>query len=92
MTKDEIIQIAEQKGFSLWATTEQGKKLQFMDYRGINLWVNLIDNSFEMAFIVPKSIFEVRCPNCSPFGGDHFDNMYHRFRTMVLSKWGFGDL
>lgn len=91
MTKNEIIAYAELKGFTLWATTEQGKKLQFMDERGINLWVNIQDNSFELAFIVPYSIFEVRCPKCSPFGSNHFDNMYKKFRTMVLLKWGFGD-
>lgn len=88
MTKNEVIAFAEQNGFSLWATIEQGKKLQFMDQCGINLWVNLTDNSFELAFIVPKSIFELHCPKCSPFGGDHFDNMYQKFKTTVLTNWG----
>lgn len=89
MTKDEIIQIAKRKGFDLWATVEQGKKLQFMDKYGINLWVNLADNSFEMAFIVPQSIFELHYPNCSPFGGDHFDTMYQKFKIMVIANWGW---
>ena len=92
MTKDEVISYAKLKGFTLWATVHKGERLQFMDERGINLWVNLSDNSFEMAFIVPYSVFELRCPKCSPFGGNHFDNMYQKFRTTVLSKWGFGDL
>ena len=92
MTKNEIIAYAEQKGFKLWATIDQGKKLQFMDKRGINLWVNLDEGSFEMGFLVPYSIFELHCPKCSPFGGNHFDNMYQKFRMTVLSNWGIGDL
>ena len=88
MTKNEIIAYAELKGFRLWATVNQGKRLQFMDEHGINLWVNLYDNSFELGYIVPNSIFELHCPNCSPFGSTHFENMYERFRTMVLLKWG----
>ena len=84
MTKNEIIAYAELKGFTLWATVEQGNRLQFMDDYGINLWVNLNDCSFEMGYIVPKSIFELRCPKCSPFGGDHFDNMYQNFEMTIL--------
>ena len=89
MTKDEVIKFAQSRGFMFWATVSGGKKLQFMDNRGINLWVNLADNSFEMGFKVPYSIFNLSCPNCSPFGGEHFDQMYEKFRTTVLLKWGF---
>jgi hypothetical protein len=87
MTKNEVIACAESEGFWLWATVEHGNKLQFMDDHGINLWVNLNDCSFEMGYIVPKSVFELRCPNCSPFGGDHFKNMYQKFEQMVIQKF-----
>ena len=88
MTENEIVAFAKQEGFQLWATEEQGNKLHFMDNRGINLWVKLNDCSFEMGYIVPKTVFELRCPNCSPFGGEHFKKMYEKFRqTIFMTIW-----
>lgn len=88
--KDRLIDIANQRGFTLWATLN-GKKLQFMDERGINLFVEIESKSFSLRYLVPRSIFTLNCPECSPFDNDeHFNKIYRKFKHEVVECWSFG--
>ena len=83
MSKEEIRELAEKRGFSLWATLG-GRKLQMMDSYGINLIVDPETQEFELAWVIPKSIFQINCPKCSPFSNEeHFNNMYRKFKQVV---------
>lgn len=83
MNKEEIRELAEKRGFSLWATLG-GKKLQMMDRDGINLIVDPETQEFELAWVIPKSIFQISCPKCSPFTNEeHFDKMYRKFKQTI---------
>ena len=83
MNKEEIRELAEKRGFSLWATLG-GKKLQMMDRDGINLSVDPETLEFELAWVIPKSIFQISCPKCSPFTNEeHFDKMYRKFKQTI---------
>lgn len=83
MNKEETRELAEKRGFSLWATLG-GKKLQMMDRDGINLIVDPETQEFELAWVIPKSIFQISCPKCSPFiNEEHFNNMYRKFKQIV---------
>lgn len=85
MTKEETRKLAEERGFSLWATLG-GRRLQLMDRYGINLIVDPETQEFEMAWVIPKSIFQISCPKCSPFTNEeHFNKMYHKFRQTVIA-------
>lgn len=85
MNKEETRGLAEKRGFSLWATLG-GKKLQMMDRDGINLIVDPETQEFELAWAIPKSIFQISCPKCSPFTNEeHFDRMYRKFRQAVIT-------
>lgn len=76
-------EIAERRGFTLWATIS-GKQLQFMDRFGINLIVTIETGEFAFKWGIPKSIFTVECPSCSPFDNDeHFSKIYRQFRKYV---------
>ena len=83
MTKEEVKALAEKRGLELWATYGDGR-LQFMDRHGINITVKPETASFEMGWMVPKSIFVISCPPCSPFDNDeHFYKMYRKFKRTV---------
>lgn len=83
MSKEETRELAEKRGFSLWATLG-GRKLQMMDHYGINLIVDPETQEFELVWGVPKSIFQINCPKCSPFSNEeHFNNMYRKFKQIV---------
>ena len=83
MSKEEIRDLAEKRGFSLWATLG-GRKLQMMDNYGINLIVDPETQEFELAWAIPKSIFQINCPKCSPFSNEeHFNNMYRKFKQVI---------
>ena len=83
MNKEETRELAEKRGFSLWATLG-GKKLQMMDRDGINLIVDPETQEFELAWIIPKSIFQISCPKCSPFTNEeHFNKMYRKFKQTI---------
>lgn len=85
MSKEETRELAEKRGFSLWATLG-GRKLQMMDRYGINLIVDPETQEFELAWAIPKSIFQISCPKCSPFTNEeHFDRMYRKFRQAVIT-------
>lgn len=83
MSKEETRELAEKRGFSLWATLG-GKKLQMMDRDGINLIVDPETQEFELAWVIPKSIFQISCPKCSPFTNEeHFNKMYRKFKQTI---------
>lgn len=83
MTKEEVKALAEKRGLQLWATYGDGR-LHFMDRHGINIMVTPDTASFELAWMVPKSIFTINCPSCSPFDNDeHFNKIYRKFKLTV---------
>lgn len=85
--KDEIIELAKKRGFELWATLG-GVKLQFMDDRGINLFVNINSSDFELKYSVPDTIFQLICPPCSPFDHEaHFNSIYRKFKRECSECW-----
>lgn len=75
-------ELAAQFELTLWATmnTEQGKVYQYMDPIGINVIFNEWDQSFELKWLIPKSIFTIECPTCSPYTNkEHFQKIYLKF-------------
>lgn len=73
---------------TLWSTiyTEKGKSYQYMDPIGINIIFNEWDKSFEFKWLVPKSIFTIECPSCSPYDDlGHFRKLYLKFWKMIFS-------
>jgi hypothetical protein len=71
-------ELAAQFEFTLWATmnTAQGKA----DPIGINVIFNEWDQSFELKWLIPKSIFTIECPSCSPYTNkEHFKKIYLKF-------------
>ena len=83
LTLEDII---NKYGLTLWSTanTAQGKSYQYMDYDGINVIINEWDKSFQLKWLVPKSIFTIECPTCSPYDyPNHFDRTYKRFQDVV---------
>ena len=88
MSKDQIIELAEKRGFRLWATLN-GTQLQFLDEYGINLFVTIDNLNFELKYLIPNSAFRFILPECSPFDNDeHFKKMYKKFRREVIDCWG----
>lgn len=72
-------ELAKQFELTLWCTanTEQGKSYQYMDPIGINIIFNEWDQSFELKWLIPKSIFTIECPSCSPYTNkEHFQKIY----------------
>lgn len=89
-TLEEII---NKYGLTLWSTanTAQGKSYQYMDSNGINVIINEWDKSFQLKWFVPKSIFTIECPVCSPYDyPNHFDRVYRRFQ-IVVNVYKFGE-
>jgi hypothetical protein len=85
---DTIKELAEKYSLILWSTrkTDKGNSYQYMDKLGVNVMFNDWDNSFEFMWIIPKSIFNISCPNCSPYTNkEHFEKMYQKFCIIVLT-------
>ncbi len=77
-----IEEIASKFEFTLWSTsnTSQGKSYHYMDPIGINIIFNDWDQSFELKWLIPKSIFTIECPSCSPYTNqEHFQRIYLKF-------------
>ena len=75
-------ELAKEFDLTLWATinTEQGKAYQYMDPIGINIIFNEWDQSFELKWLIPKSIFTIECPTYSPYTNkEHFQKIYLKF-------------
>ena len=77
-----IEELAKEFELTLWSTanTEKGKSYQSMDPSGINIIFNEWDRSFELKWLIPKSIFTIECPSCSPYTNtEHFRKIYLKF-------------
>jgi hypothetical protein len=75
-------ELAKHFEFTLWSTanTEKGKAYQYMDPIGINIIFNEWDQIFELKWLIPKSIFTIECPSCSPYTNkEHFQKIYLKF-------------
>lgn len=80
-------ELAQNYNLTLWATinTDEGKSYQYMDARGINVIFHDWDKSFELKWMIPRTIFTVGCPRCSPYDlPGHFDKMYKRFFNVII--------
>ncbi len=85
ITIDEIV---EKHGLTLWSTstTAKGKSYQYMDFDGINVIINEWDKSFQLKWLIPRSIFTIECPVCSPYDyPNHFEKIYKRFIDAVTT-------
>lgn len=56
-----IEELAKEFELALWNTTntEKGKSYQYIDPIGINIIFNEWDKSFELKWLIPKSIFTI---------------------------------
>lgn len=80
--------IIEKYGLTLWSTanTAKGKSYQYMDFDGINVIINEWDKSFQLKWLIPRSIVTIECPVCSPYDHPgHFDRMYRQFNNVVTT-------
>ena len=83
MTKQEAEQLIQKRGFRIWAILGN-REFQAMDADGINLFVDWEQDNFRLVWMVPRSIFQVTCPECGPFSWDkQFYRMYGRFKNLI---------
>ena len=83
-----IEELAKEFELTLWSTcnSTNGKSYQYMDSQGINVIFNEWDQSFELKWMIPKSIFTIECPSCSPYTNkEHFIKIYTRFWKTIFS-------
>lgn len=87
LTRAVIDELVKDYGFTLWATERAGNKVEYHYMEtlyGINLWVNLDTREFRMEWMIPHSIFSVKCPLCSPITNEeHFVKMLRKFKRVV---------
>jgi hypothetical protein len=84
----EIEELAKDFEFTLWSTcnSSNGKSYQYMDKQGINIIFNEWDQSFELKWLIPRSIFTIECPSCSPYTNkEHFTKIYTKFWKTIFS-------
>ena len=77
---------AEKYNLTLWATIRNGDIVtyQYMDRYGINVVVTPSTKTFELKWAIPRSIFTLECPECSPYeNNEHFTRIYRKFRNTV---------
>lgn len=75
-------ELAKEFELTLWSINSDvsGKSYQYMDSIGINVIFNEWDQSFELKRMIPKSIFTIECPKCSPYtNAEHFRKIYLKF-------------
>ena len=83
MTLEELV---EKYQLTMWCScnTAKGKSYTYMDRFGVNVIINDWDKSFQLKWIVPRSIFTIECPECSPYDHPgHFDKMYQKFINVI---------
>ena len=83
MTRQEAEQLIRERGFRIWAILGEKNSRLWMKVELISLWTGgrIISVS---AWMVPRSIFQVTCPECSPFSWDkQFYRMYGRFKNLI---------
>lgn len=75
-------ELAKEFELTLWSINSDvsGKSYQYMDSIGINVIFNEWDQSFELKWMIPKSIFTIECQKCSPYtNAEHFRKIYLKF-------------
>lgn len=83
-TREEAKELIEYYDFTIWAIINN-EEFQCMDEQGINININWDTKDFRFRYTVPKTIFTVECPKCSPFTNrEHFDKMYQKFREVIF--------
>lgn len=83
MTKRQAEDLLEKRGFQIWAVRNM-RKFQAMDRWGINIFVDWEEDSFRLAWSIPKTIFTLNCPDCNPFSSQtQFEKMYFGFKKQV---------
>lgn len=85
-TKQALDALANKFELTCWSTstTPKGKSYTYMDPIGINIVFNEWDQSFELKWLIPKSIFVIECPSCSPYTKiEHFQKIYLKFWRMI---------
>ena len=81
-------ELANEHELTLWATSngKNGKSYIYMSAHGINVVFNEWDQSFEFKWAIPRSIFTIECPSCSPYTNkEHFNRMYIKFWKTIFS-------
>lgn len=81
-------ELAKEHNLTLWATSnsDKGKSYIYMSDNGINVIFNEWDQSFEFKWMIPRSIFTIECPTCTPYTNkEHFDKMYNQFWRTIFS-------
>lgn len=81
-------ELATEFNLTLWSTCNgaKGKSYQYMDSLGINVIFNDWDQSFELKWMIPKSIFTIDCPSCSPYTNrEHFAKIYTKFWRTIFN-------
>jgi hypothetical protein len=79
-------ELTKEFDLTCWSTctTVNGKSYTYMDPLGINVIFNEWDQSFELKWMIPKSIFTIECPPCSPYTNiEHFRRIYLKFWRMI---------
>lgn len=83
MTKIQAEDLLEKRGFQIWAVHNM-REFQAMDRWGINIFVDWEEDSFRLAWSIPKTIFTLNCPECSPFSSQtQFEKIYFGFKKQV---------
>ena len=81
-------ELAREHELTLWATNNDanGKSYIYLSSHGINVISHEWDKSFEFKWAVPKSIFTIECPTCTPYTNrEHFNKMYNQFERLIFS-------
>lgn len=82
-----ITQLTEKYKLTLWSThkTSTGKEYHYLDDFGINIIINPETKEFSLRWMIPRSIFTIECPSCSPYDNEeHFDKIYNKFLQTVF--------
>lgn len=83
MTRRQAEDLIEKRGFQIWAVHNM-REFRAMDRWGINIFVNWEEDSFRIAWSIPKTILTLNCPECSPFSSQtQFEKMYFGFKKQV---------
>lgn len=81
-------EFAKEHDLTLWATSNSshGTSYIYLNKHGINVVFHEWDQSFEFKWNVPRSIFTIECPTCSPYTNkEHFNKMYNKFERLIFS-------
>ena len=86
MTKDELIALAEKRGFDLFVTQNtEFKRWLFIDESLISLHLDE-DGYFELLHTIPNTIIELKSERRRCFEKDeYFNDIYQQFKALVIA-------